>query len=146
VENSKAQAKLSAQNADKSDFLKQLQFYSDELRNIKQDSDKKEQTSYDRAIDQRDFNAKNSGSVGGVFDVANQKISSIGNDPSPYQQAYAQTMEENKFDSRSGQDKIGYFLQQMRRKNPSLDPQVALDYITTIENFGTDKANTRLAG
>jgi hypothetical protein len=146
VENSKAQAKLSAQNADKADFLKQLQFYSDELRNIKQDSDKKEQTSYDRAIDQRDFNAKNSGHVGGVFDVANQKISSIGNDPTPYQQAYAQTMEENQFDSRSGQDKVGYFLQQMRRKNPNLDPQVALDYITTIENFGTDKANTRLAG
>jgi hypothetical protein len=146
VENSKAQAKISAQNADKADYLKQLQFYSDELRNIGDEKSKKDQTAYDRAIDQRDFNAKNSGSVGGVFDVANQKISSIGNDPSPYQQAYAQTMEENKFDSRSGQDKIGYFLQQMRRKNPSLDPQVALDYITTIENFGTDKANTRLAG
>jgi hypothetical protein len=146
VENSKAQARISAQNADKSDYLKQMQFYSDELRNIGQDKSKADQTSYDRAIDQRDFNAKNSGSVGGVFDVANQKLASIGNDPAPYRQAYAEVMQDNQFDSRSGQDKIGYFLQQMRRKNPSLAPRVALDYITTIENFGTDKANTRLAG
>ena len=145
VENSKAQARISAGNADREAYLKQLQFYSDELAGINEGIDKREQTAYDRSIDARDFAAKNQPkSVGGALDVANQQVMNMGENPAEYADTYAQVMAENTYDSRSGQDKIAYAVAQMRKKNPRLSPNVALRYVMAVENHGTDKGNTPL--
>lgn len=146
VENSKASAKISAQNADKADYLKQLQFYQDQLKDIQSEKERADNTAYDRAVDQRDFNAKNSGSVGGALDIADQQIRNLGEDPAQYADAYAQTMQENSFDSRSGKDKIADTVAKMTAKNKNLSPRTALRYVMSIENFGTDKGNTPITG
>jgi hypothetical protein len=142
VENSKAAAKISAQNADKADYLKQLQFYQDQLKDIQDEKTRADDTAYSRAKDERDFNAKNSGTKGGALDVAAQNVMQTGEDPGQYADAYAQTMQENSYDSRSGKDKISDTVAKMTAKNKNLNPRTALRYVMSIENFGTDKGNT----
>lgn len=143
VENSKAQARIAGTNADKEAYLKQLQFYSDELQNLEESKTARDDKAYDRAFAEREFNAKNSPkALGGALDIASQQVASLGEDPSQYADAYAQVSQANEYDSRAGKDKISDTVSRMTKKNPRLTPSVALRYVMSIENFGTDKGNT----
>jgi hypothetical protein len=144
VENAKATARISANNADQKDFLSQMEFYNEQLRDIQSEKERADDRSYDRARDERDFLAKSGGNTGGALDIASQNVMNTGHDPQQYAEAYALVSEENAYDSRSGKDKISDTVQRMRKRNPNLDPSVALRYVMSIENFGTDKGNTPL--
>lgn len=143
VENSKAQARLAGTNADKEAYLKQLEFYSNELKNLEESKTAREDKAYDRALTEREFALKSAPkNVGGALDIADQQVRALGEDPTQYSDAYAQTAQENAYDSRSGKDKIYETVATMTKKNPRLNPKVALRYVMSIENFGTDKGNT----
>lgn len=140
VENAKSQAMLAGKNASKADGMKMMEFYQNQIKDISDTKEKREQTSYDRGIDARDFASKNSGSGGGVYEAVKQSIqNSSGENAQPYMDAYSDVVSQNGYDSRSGADKIAYYQQQMLKKNPKLRPQTALSFITGVENYGTDK-------
>lgn len=143
VENAKAQAMLSGKNASKADGMKMLEFYQNQIKDISDTKERREQTSYDRGIDARDFAAKSQGG-GGVYEAVKQSIqNTTGQNAQPYMEAYTDVVSKNGYDSRSGADKIAFYQQAMikaaKDKGVNLDPQTALSFITGVENYGTDK-------
>jgi hypothetical protein len=131
VESQKATARLSAKQADMAAFNESqardtdtLEMY---LRN-KLDEKKMRQESQQ----------KTKGSASS-FDVAAQRFSSQGIDPAPYLDAYSSVVADNSYSSASGQDKIAAYVAGMMKKNKNLSRAQALQWVSMIENYGTDK-------
>lgn len=144
VRNQMSQAKLEGRNADRASWDDMQRYNNETLLKLQQQESDQANADSDRAFQREMAGLKSGGSAKGsssMFDVVGGQLqNSTGYDMQPYLAAYSQAMEAGGGAlGVAGGDKASYLVQQMRKKNPQLDPQVAVQYVQGLLNYGTDK-------
>lgn len=135
VESQKAQARLSAQQADRAAFNESQARDTDTLEMY---LNQKREDAKLRAEGQN----KTKGSAT-ANDLVKERFNSRGIDPQPLHQAYSEVMAENKYSSASGQDKGAHFVAEMSKKlkGRNIRLEDIEDWVSFKQNYGTDKGN-----
>ena len=133
VESQKAQARLSAKQADMAAFNESQARDTDTLEMYLNQKREDKKLAAENS-------AKSKGSAT-VNDVARQRLQSRNVDPAPFEQAYSEVMAENKYSSASGRDKNSHFVSEMSKKLKKAGVKLTdiEDYVSFKNGYGTDK-------
>lgn len=141
VQSQKAQARLQAKNAAMQSFNQSQAADADTLEMILRD--KRENNK--QAAEERLAMTKANKGTSTAFDVAKSRLNAQGIDANALEQVYSQVMADNSYSSVSGKSEAAHYVSEMKKKlqkqKKDISDGALMQYVSLIQNYGTDKAN-----